>query len=122
MEVDGSQDSERESRLRAMIETGYCHVFDGGAILGYLVFDYSFFNQGFISLCVVKESARGQGIGSRLFTYAESICERKKLFSSTNESNSGMRKLFLKLGYRESGVVENLDDGDPEVFYFKPLT
>lgn len=121
LEIDGSKSSEKESLLRAAIDAGHCHVFDDGAVQGFIILDNSFFNQGFISLCVVKKSRRSRGIGTQLFKYAESICPRKKLFSSTNMSNSGMRKLFLQLGYVESGIIDNLDEGDPEVFYFKPV-
>jgi hypothetical protein len=32
-----------------------------------------------------------------------------------------MRALLNKLGYAEVGVVDGLDEGDPEVFYMKPL-
>jgi len=30
-----------------------------------------------------------------------------------------MRRLCARLGFQPSGIVENLDDGDPELFYFK---
>jgi hypothetical protein len=30
-----------------------------------------------------------------------------------------MQRLCESLGYLRSGLIENLDDGDPEVFYFK---
>ena len=42
-----------------------------------------------------------------------------RLFVSTNESNDPMRTLLAKRGYRVSGVVENLDAGDPELFFVK---
>jgi hypothetical protein len=30
-----------------------------------------------------------------------------------------MQALMAKLGYAPSGIINNLDEGDPEVFYFK---
>jgi ribosomal protein S18 acetylase RimI-like enzyme len=42
-----------------------------------------------------------------------------RLFVSTNESNDPMRTLLVKRGYKVSGVVENLDPGDPELFFVK---
>lgn len=51
--------------------------------------------------------------------YSESICQTTKLFTSTNLSNLPMQALLTKLGYRLSGVIHNLDDGDPELVYFK---
>lgn len=47
---------------------------------------------------------------------------KEKVFSSTNQSNADMHKVFLSNGFIESGIVENLDDGDPEVIYFKKRT
>jgi hypothetical protein len=45
----------------------------------------------------------------------------EKLFTSTNLSNLPMQGIMSKLGYRPSGVIENLDPGDPELIYFKRL-
>lgn len=42
-----------------------------------------------------------------------------KLFTSTNESNVAMQRLCDRLGYVRSGFIENLDERDPEVVYFK---
>ena len=45
-----------------------------------------------------------------------------KLFTSTNRSNAPMQSLLAKLGYRPSGVIENLDEGDPELVYMKHVS
>lgn len=29
-----------------------------------------------------------------------------------------MKNVFKSLGFIESGLVENLDEGDPEIFYY----
>ncbi len=49
----------------------------------------------------------------------ESISRGEKLFTSTNLSNLPMQALLAKLGYTLSGVIHNLDEGDPELVYFK---
>jgi hypothetical protein len=36
-------------------------------------------------------------------------------------SNTPMRELLSQLGYQSSGVVENLDPGDPELIFMKIL-
>jgi hypothetical protein len=41
------------------------------------------------------------------------------LFVSTNESNVPMQALLINLGFRPSGRVENIDPGDPELFFHK---
>jgi hypothetical protein len=51
----------------------------------------------------------------------ERNCKTIKLFTSTNESNKPMQELMIKMGYQPSGTVYNLDEGDPELFYFKLL-
>ncbi len=124
LEIDGSVigTREREQYLSDNIVRGCCYVFcEESMVLGFMVFNYSFFEQGFVSLIVVNPRFQRKGVGRALLIHAEKICKRNKLFSSTNQSNERMKSLFKKLGFKESGVVENLDDGDPEVFFFKRL-
>jgi len=56
-----------------------------------------------------------------LVRHVEQECRTPKLFTSTNESNAPMRALLAKLGFSPSGVIENLDEGDPELVFFKRL-
>jgi len=56
-----------------------------------------------------------------MIEYFEKISPTKKVFSSTNQSNEKMKKLFLSIGYVESGYIKNLDEGDPEIIYFKQI-
>jgi hypothetical protein len=51
----------------------------------------------------------------------ESRCKESKLFTSTNLSNQPMQSLLANMGYRLCGVVEELDDGDPELVFVKRL-
>lgn len=57
--------------------------------------------------------------GNEMMNYLLSIAPTKKLFSSTNRSNINMQKVFEMNGFIKSGIVENLDEGDPEIIYFK---
>ncbi|MGE7624901.1 GNAT family N-acetyltransferase [Viridibacillus sp. NPDC096237] len=88
-------------------------------VQGFLLFDINFFECSFISLIIVSKAARRKGYATALITYFESISPTKKIFSSTNQSNTNMQKVFTSTGYVQSGFVENLDDGDPEIIYFK---
>ena len=92
-----------------------------GEHLGLALVHNHFFGQQFIDLVMVRPDARRQGVASALIAYVERTRPTEKLFTSTNESNRNMQALLEKLGYRRSGVVENLDDGDPELIYFKRL-
>ena len=90
-------------------------------VVGYGVLEYTFFDNGFVSMVSVAASARRQGVGRGLLEALAARCTTPKLFTSTNESNRPMQRLLEGLGYVPSGVVENLDPGDPELFYFFDL-
>ena len=112
----------RRPFIERAIAASECHVaLQASAIVGFVVFDRSLYEQPFISLLVVDQLQRRRGIGAALMRHIESICPEEKLFTSTNESNAPMRRLCEKLGFVQSGHIENLDDGDPEIVYFKRL-
>ena len=115
-------DEGREQHLLSDINKGACHLAeDRGAVLGFIVLDRSFFGHSFVRLLLVHPDHRRQGVGRALMQHVESICCTEKLFVSTNRSNIPMQELCDSLGYVPSGVVENLDEGDPELFFFKKL-
>ncbi|CAH0347068.1 GNAT family N-acetyltransferase [Bacillus sp. CECT 9360] len=91
------------------------------SITGFLIYHTDFFDFSFISLVMVHPLERGKGYAKSMMTYFEKISPTKKIFSSTNESNGKMQKLFSSIGYIRSGYIENLDEGDPEIIYFKKL-
>jgi ribosomal protein S18 acetylase RimI-like enzyme len=75
-----------------------------------------------MAMLCVRPECRRQGIGTALVRHVESLCKTDKLFTSTNESNRPMRALLAKLQYVCSGVIHNLDEGDPEIVYFKRVS
>ncbi|MEX1032764.1 MAG: GNAT family N-acetyltransferase [Cellvibrionaceae bacterium] len=124
LEIDpvAQTDRDRVKFIERVLESALCLVAeDGSGILGYGVLEYTFFENGFISMVYVSDSARRKGVGTSLMKELASRCETLKLFTSTNESNSGMQGLLEKLGYARSGTIENLDPGDPELVYFQEL-
>ena len=88
------------------------------------VLDYSFYAQAFISMLFIHASYRRQGVGLALMKHLQESVppSSKKLFTSTNLSNLPMQSLLAQLNFKLSGVIENLDEGDPELVYFKPLS
>jgi GNAT superfamily N-acetyltransferase len=118
----GQVDPGRRDFARRAISAGNCYVaVDEGRVRGYAVFDYTFFEQGFVELLYVSATARRHRVGSALMEYLEDLCESAKVFTSTNLSNHPMQRLLARLGYKLSGVIHDLDEGDPELIYVKYL-
>ncbi len=94
---------------------------EGEHKLGYAIVTRHFYGYPFIDLIVVHPDARRRGVATALFAYIEKTQPGEKLFTSTNESNGTMQALLDKHGYIRSGWVDNLDEGDPELIFFKRL-
>ncbi|RSK26314.1 GNAT family N-acetyltransferase [Bacillus sp. HMF5848] len=110
----------RRSYIEQSIEFGRCIIVkEENAVVGFLIYDTNFFDCTFISLIIVSPSKRRSGYASILLDYLMGIAPTEKVFSSTNQTNITMQKVFNKNGFVESGIVENLDEGDPEIIYFK---
>lgn len=116
-------DVNRVAFIERALQSETCVVVDqGGSVIGYAVLEYTFYDQGFVSMLYVAEAARRRGAGRTLMREIESRCRTPKLFTSTNESNRPMQALLASLGYAPSGVIQNLDPGDPELVYFLDLS
>lgn len=112
----------RVVQLERALLTGTCLVAEHrGELAAYLVLEQSFFGQGFIPLVCVARNHRKQGLGSALLAAAEAACPTSRLFTSTNASNIAAQRLFARAGFVRSGIIENLDAGDPELVYFKAV-
>lgn len=123
--------SHREPRvewLRRRIDRGECTVAivaggsgapHEGAIAGFLVDDDAFFDRTFIRLVVVANTHRRRGVANALVADAESRARTHTVFSSSHRSNTAMHALLRKRGWVESGVIEGLDEMDPEIVFRK---
>lgn len=121
-DVYASAHPERGQALQRAVEQRQCWVeVESARVLGYLLLSHDFFDQGFVSLVVVAPDQQRRGVALRLLAAAQQACRTGKLFISTNRSNQAARALIAKAGFQPSGVVENLDPGDPELIYFKPV-
>jgi GNAT superfamily N-acetyltransferase len=115
-------DPQRSAQLQHAISANLCYVaIQGGQPIGYAILTYTFFARGFVELLYIHPDFRRQGAAAQLMIYLETACQTDKLFTSTNLSNLPMQSLLAKLDYKLSGVIENLDEGDPELVYFKRL-
>jgi ribosomal protein S18 acetylase RimI-like enzyme len=117
-EVIGS--TRRRNYIEKAIKQGHCLIEkEDDRIVGFLIYDTNFFECTFISLVIVSPLNRRKGYASLLLNNMMSSSPTLKIFSSTNLSNTSMQRVFDANGFIQSGIVENLDEGDPEIIYFK---
>ncbi|MFM9383740.1 GNAT family N-acetyltransferase [Pseudomonas sp. UV AK001] len=119
-------DGSRRKCIARAVQAGECWVVcernDPVAPIGYGCLDRSFFGEWLIPLVVVSSEIRRSGAGRQIVSYLECYSSAEKIFTSTNVSNLPMRQLLSGLGYQHSGMVENLDPGDPELVFVKFLS
>jgi ribosomal protein S18 acetylase RimI-like enzyme len=121
LDAIAQQDHHRRNFITQAVLSGNCYVVVDTQVLGYGVLEYTFFENGFVSMVYVHPNYRQRGIGLQLMQHLEAACQTPKLFTSTNLSNLPMQSLLAKLGYRLSGVIHDLDEGDPELVYVNYL-
>lgn len=114
--------AERSSEILNFIRRQNCNVIlMDGQIVGYLAWTpLSFRGSDFINLLVVDPDYRRQRHASALLRDFQSDTKRLKCWTSTNASNSTMRLLLKMHGWVNSGYEENLDPGDPDLFFVYP--
>jgi ribosomal protein S18 acetylase RimI-like enzyme len=118
-----SVDADRRRFIRDAVTAGtvFVAVRGGDRLVGYAVLEHTFFGHGFVSMLVVDPDHRRAGVGAALMRHAEASCRSARLFTSTNRSNRPMQGLLEGLGYVRSGIVEDLDPGDPELVYSRAV-
>ena len=114
-------ENDRREFIRRSVASDTCFVAVAQEVVGYGVLNYTFYGNGHIDMLYVHSGHRRRGAGEALLRHMESLCQTAKLFTSTNLSNLQMQALLAKLEYVLSGVIHNLDEGDPEIVYFKQL-
>ncbi len=112
----------KEEKITKAISNDECFlILVGDREVGFVIFDYRFFDQGWIELIIIHQKYRGKGIGGKTL---DLICEQSKsdkVFTSTNSSNTQMQRALIKADFAFAGEINGLDDGDPERFYYKKV-
>ena len=112
----------REEKITKAILDEECFIIlANNRAVGFVIFDYRFFDQGWIELLILGEKYRGKGIGGQAIDLICKQCKTNKVFTSTNSSNTQMQKALSKVGFSFAGKINGLDDGDPELFYYKKI-
>ena len=112
----------RKTYLRDSIAGGHCCVaLRSQRVAGFAIVDKSFFGYEFVALVVVHPEFRRDGVARDLLRNAIANCSTAKLFTSTNQSNVPAQSLFTSVGFEPSGIIHNLDVGDPELIYFRQI-
>lgn len=120
LDLIACREDERGKFIRRSIASNTCFVAVADEeVIGYGVLNYTFYSNGFIDMLYVHSDHRRSGAGAALLRHTESLCQTPKLFTSTNLSNLPMQSLLSRSGYELSGVIHNLDVGDPEIVYYK---
>ena len=113
----------REEKITKAISNQECFIILADKLeVGFVIFDYRFFDQGWIELIIIDEEYRGKGISGKVFDLICEQCKTNKVFTSTNSSNTRMQSALAKANFSLAGEINGLDDGDPELFYYKRLT
>lgn len=101
----------------ADIGRGECFVvLEEERVVGYVVFNHSFYLKPFIQFLCVSPEFRRRGLANELFEYVEGICDGETLFTSTESDNLPMLRLLSLRGYQVSGVIENIQERAEVVF------
>ena len=102
------------------IAAGQCAVAgEGETVLGYAVFDRSFFKEPFLAYLLVHPDHRRRGIGAALMEFVESKAGDDVLYISTGRKNHAMQELLDKRAYRVAGMVDL--EGHIEMIFAKAL-
>lgn len=113
-----AQQPQRSAQIAGWLAQYTCLVADEhGQVVAYAVMHRHFFGCAFIEMLMVVPARRRSGLAAALITRIQADCAGQKLFTSCNRSNAPMQRLLVQLGFVASGVIEHLDEGDPEQVY-----
>ena len=121
LDMSATTESGGSGQIRDWVAVRQCHMaMAEGEPVGFIVYNRAFFHRPFIEKVLVAEAFRRQGIGRALVDHACAVWHREPVWASTNQSNAAMRALLIGAGFVESGKIDNLDPGDPELIFMRP--
>lgn len=109
------------ANYEALVEAGGAYVFEGEAILGYLVLE-PLEDAMLLDIVAVCPDAQGRGVGKALMIYAEEQTRTAGLETIRLYTNALMHEnvgLYGKIGYVETG--RKTEDGFDRIYMEKRL-
>lgn len=116
-----TRSADRRDAIAEWVALGQCHLAErDGIVAGYVALTRSFFRSPFVEMLMVGPASRRTGIGRALIEHCIALTPpNEKLWTSTNESNAPMRALLPQLAFKQTGMFEYLDEGDPELIFLR---
>lgn len=113
-------DQERSAQISKAVRERRCQVLiSNSRITGFMISSpRSFREMDFLNLLVVDPGYRRKGNASSLIEQFRTDSTTAECWTSTNASNQGMLKLLENLSWTNSEYNEELDPGDPDLFFF----
>ena len=113
-------EAERRTAISAHVAAGHVLVaVADGDVAGYVVMlPGHFLGRDFIELLVVATNHHKMGLATGLIALALDGATGRRVFTSTNASNTPMKALLQQRGWTFSGTLDGFDAGDPEEFYY----
>ncbi|MGV8853234.1 MAG: GNAT family N-acetyltransferase [Devosia sp.] len=118
LDTVAASDRQRRADISNWLAQGWLFVAErDDKIAGYGVLHNHFFGRSFLQLVMVAIASRRQGVATELLSHALQLCRSAQLWTSTNQSNLAMQALLAQSGFVRSGIIDNLDPGDPELIF-----
>ena len=92
-----------------------------GIPIGYLIVDYLWCRVPFISFIQVDKNFRSKGVGKSQLIFLEKYLINEgqtELFSSSEETAAKAQAWHRKMGFTDSGIVQNINKNDESELYF----
>ena len=102
----------KEKITKAILDEECFIILADSRAVGFVIFDYRFFDQGWIELIILEEKYRGKGIGGQAMDLICKQSKTNKVFTSTNSSNTQMQKALSKVGFSFAGEINGLDEDE----------
>jgi GNAT superfamily N-acetyltransferase len=120
LDTTAPSDPKRKRAIKSWVAQHQCHAaWSGKDIVGYAALTRNFFHMDFVEMLMVHADHRRKGVGTALLRHLATKAKSNKFWTSTNRSNKPMQRLLKQEGFIRSGIIQNLDPGDPELVFVK---